>query len=188
MRARLTWRGATVVLMAMAAPLAALTACDDTVPATLVKPVTLSREHRGYYCRMIVVDHKGPKGQIHLKNRKPVFFSSVRDTIAFTMLPEEPRQVTAVFVNDMTATDWDSPGQDTWIRARNAFFVIGSSKRGGMGAPEAVPFKTEAAAMSFAARHGGKVVRFAEIPRNYILGDSDGVKTRRRNALSKEKK
>ncbi len=149
-----------------------LGACDDPAPTEAVTPVMLTREHRGHYCRMIVLDHKGPKGQIHLKNRGPVFFSSVRDTIAFTMLPEESRQIAAIFVNDMTATDWNRPGPETWIPARRAYFVIGSSKRGGMGAPEAVPFKGEAAALAFVSRFGGRVVAFGAIPRQYILGES----------------
>jgi len=148
-----------------------LAACGDDGPVVAVKPTPLTRDHRGHYCRMIVVDHKGPKGQIHLKGRAPVFFSSVRDTIAFTMLPEESKQITAIFVNDMTQTSWDKPAPNTWINARTAHFVIGSSKRGGMGAPEAVPFKTEAAAQKFVGAYGGKVVAFAAIPRQYILGD-----------------
>ncbi|NIQ52250.1 MAG: hypothetical protein GWN85_01855, partial [Gemmatimonadetes bacterium] len=51
-------------------------------------PVEITRDHIGYYCNMIVVDHVGPKGQVHIKGRAdPVWFSSVRDTIVFTLLP-----------------------------------------------------------------------------------------------------
>ncbi len=160
--------GAAAALLALA-----LAGCDDGTPAASVAPVALNREHRGHYCRMIVLDHPGPKGQIHLAGQPPVFFSSVRDTIAFTMLPEEPKRIAAIFVNDMTATPWDRPGPDTWIPARSAFYVIGSTRRGGMGAPEAVPFAGEGAARAFARRHGGRTVAFSAIPRDYILGGSE---------------
>ena len=153
-------------------------ACDEG-PKVPVTPAKLTREHRGHYCRMIVVDHKGPKGQIHLKGRSPVFFSSVRDTIAFTMLPEESKQVRAIFVNDMSNTPWDRPGPDTWMRAEQALYVIGSSKRGGMGAAESVPFRTRAAADSFAKKFGGRVVPFDKIPRAYILGEAGTAPTHR---------
>jgi copper chaperone NosL len=39
-----------------------------------------------------------------------------------------------------------------------------------MGAPEAVPFSDKAAAEAFQIAHGGEVVRFADIPRDYVLG------------------
>lgn len=166
-----------ILSLSPVAVIAALAACEDEGPAVTVKPIALTREHRGHFCRMTVVDHKGPKGQIHLKGRKPLFFSSVRDTVAFTMLPEEPKRILAIFVNDMTRTNWDRPGTDTWIDARKAFYVIGSRKRGGMGAPEAVPFLKEKDALDFAARFGGRVVTFDRIPRPYILGRSPSDRT-----------
>lgn len=163
-----------------------IAACGDDGPVAAVKPTPLTRDHRGHYCRMIVLDHKGPKGQIYLKGRAPLFFSSVRDTIAFTMLPEESKQIAAIFVNDMSRTSWDRPAPDTWIDARKAHFVIGSSKRGGMGAPEAVPFKTAAAAQKFAGKFGGTVVAFRAIPRPYILGDGAGEKGRQVPGMTKK--
>ena len=163
-----------------------LAACGDDGPSVAVKPTPLTRDHRGHYCRMIVLDHKGPKGQIHLKGRGPLFFSSVRDTIAFTMLPEESKQITAIFVNDMSKTPWDRPGPDTWINAKQAHFVIGSSKRGGMGAPEAVPFKTVAEAQRFAKQFGGRVVAFSAMPRRYILGDSSGGHHQHKPGMTKK--
>lgn len=159
-------------VLAAAALALAVAGCGDDSPPTPVEPVKLTRDHRGHYCRMIVLDHKGPKGQIHLKTGKIVVFSSVRDTIAFTLLPEEPKNIAAIFVNDMSATDWDRPGPDTWIKADKAFYVIGSEKRGGMGASEAVPFAARKAAAVFAGKFGGEIARLGEIPRDYILGES----------------
>jgi copper chaperone NosL len=38
-----------------------------------------------------------------------------------------------------------------------------------MGAPEAVPFAERSAAKAFATRHGGEVVSFDLVPRDYVL-------------------
>jgi len=159
--------------LAVAALALVLGGCDEAAVATAPAPARLTRDATGHYCRMIVTDHKGPKGQIHLAGRAaPVWFSSVRDTVAFTMLPEESKRIAAIYVNDMTSTPWEDPGPETWIDAKTAVYVIGSSRRGGMGAAEAVPFKGADAARAFAARFGGRVVAFDKLPRPYILGDA----------------
>lgn len=139
-------------------------------------PAELTREAVGHYCGMTVADHPGPKGQIFVKGRaEPLWFSSVRDTVAFTLLPEETDEIRAIYVNDMArATDWASPEPGAWISARQAYYVIGSARRGGMGALEAIPFSSKAAAAKFAREHGGRVVPFEGIPRDYILGDAEG--------------
>ncbi|MBX3623081.1 MAG: nitrous oxide reductase accessory protein NosL [Rhizobacter sp.] len=129
----------------------------------------------GHYCGMLLVDHEGPKGQIFVAGQpQPVWFSSVRDTIAFTRLPEEPRDIRAIYVNDMgRARQWEQPEPGTWVEARQAWYVIESDMRGGMGAPEAVPFSERTAAEAFRNTHQGRVVRLAEIPDAYVLGPVD---------------
>lgn len=122
---------------------------------------------------MTVVYHDGPKGQIILSDGKVNWFTSVRDTIAFTLLPEEPKNIAAIYVNDMSQANWDNPGEDNWIDARSAWYVIGSKLVGGMGAAEAVPFSTQDAAQVFAQKHGGEVVDFKAIPTDYILESAD---------------
>ena len=87
--------------------------------------------------------------------------------------PEEPKRITGFYVNDAaTIGDWNTPDMGTWIGAENATYVIGSSRRGGMGAAEAVPFQDGKAAEQFASQFGGRIVSLAEIPRDYILGDA----------------
>ena len=102
----------------------------------------------GHYCGMNVLEHSGPKGQIILASRKdPVWFSSARDAISFTLLPEEPKDIRAIYVSDMAkAPTWDKPGANNWVDAKQASFVIGSRKQGGMGGDEAVPFSDRSAA------------------------------------------
>lgn len=150
-----------------------LAACDSEPEATApIAPVEVTGEATGHYCGMLLADHAGPKGQIHLASGKePIWFSSVRDTIAFTRLPEEPKDITAIYVNDMgRARNWERPEPGTWTEARDAWFVIDSNQHGGMGAPEAVSFSKEEAAEAFRAIHGGQLARFDDIPEDYVLG------------------
>ena len=135
-------------------------------------PFELTRGAIGNYCGMDLTEHDGPKGQIILSKRAtPIWFSSARDTIAFAMLPDEDKDIRAIYVSDMAkARDWRNPGVKNWVNARDAFFVTGSRARSGMGAEEAVPFSVEVSARQFAELNGGQVVRFAQLPRDYIIG------------------
>ncbi|MBC7284257.1 nitrous oxide reductase accessory protein NosL [Hoeflea sp.] len=160
-------------LAALVAVAITISACSEQKSNTEVPlPVALSEESVGHYCSMTILEHTGPKAQIHLAgNPHPIWFSQVRDGIAFTRSPEESYEAVVVYVNDMgKADDWDFPGFETWIDAREAWFVIGSRKTGGMGTPEVIPFGTEQAASGFAEENGGVVVQLAGIPDGYVLG------------------
>lgn len=171
MRPRLT----VTLLSGLLLLLPALGACQREAEAPPA-PFAMTEEAMGRYCGMNILEHAGPKGQIILaKYDEPIWFSSARDAIAFTMLPEEPKDIRAIYVSDMArAPSWDKPGAENWVDARQAFFVIGSDARGGMGAAEAVPFSTEAAAAAFVEDHGGRTVRFDAVPRDYILEQQAG--------------
>ncbi len=56
-----------------------------------------------------------------------------------------------------------------WIEANQAFYVIGSHRSSGMQTDEAIPFGKDEAAQGFAAGNGGRIVCFADMPRDYIL-------------------
>jgi Cu-processing system permease protein len=147
-----------------------LAGCGEEKEAARPDPQEITREAIGYYCNMIVADHEGPKAQLYLKGEsEPIWFSSVRDAVAFTLLPDEPKTIAAVYVNDMAKASWNSPEAGTWIEIGNAHFVIGSARRGGMGALEAVPFGDPEQAAAFAEAHGGQVVALSDIPEDYIL-------------------
>ena len=159
---------AVVVLAA-----AAVAGCDRrSVEHSRPSPSEVLAEATGYYCGMRLAEHEGPKGQVYLASRSdPIWFSSVRDTIAFLRAPEEPRDIVAVYVNDMgRSASWQQPDRGAWVDARTAWFVIESQARGGMGAPEAVPFSEQAAAGAFRAAQGGRVVRLDGIPDDYLFG------------------
>jgi copper chaperone NosL len=160
----------------LGAALLLLAACgeEQQQAAAPPPPHEVTGDAIGHYCGMALVEHPGPKGQAILKGRdEPVWFSSARDTIAFTRLPEEPKDIAAIYVTDMAeAKNWDHPEIGAWVDARRAWYVIGSSRRSGMGGDEAVPFGLEQAARQFAETHGGQVVAFDAVPEDYILGDS----------------
>jgi copper chaperone NosL len=149
-----------------------LAGCGEDDAASVPQPAALTREATGHFCGMSLVEHPGPKGQVLLRgNNDPIWFSSARDAIAFTLLAEEPKAIRAIYVSDMAkAQDWDDPGATNWVEARRAFFVIGSDRRGGMGAEEAVPFSDRTVAERFAAEHGGRVLTFSDVPRDWALG------------------
>jgi copper chaperone NosL len=168
----MTWRRDTAFVAALLV-LGGCTRQDErfAVPA----PLEITDEAVGHYCGMSLMEHAGPKGQIFIGGRKdPYWFSSVRETFAFTKLPEEPRNIIAIYVNDMAkARNWDRPEPGTWIDAKRAWFVIESRRRGGMDVGEAVPFGEETKAEGFVAENGGRVVRFDEVPNGYVFPSAD---------------
>jgi copper chaperone NosL len=147
-----------------------LAACDEK-PAPPPPPAEVTEDAVGHYCGMLVQEHEGPKGQIFVKDRdQPYWFTSARDALIFTRMPEEPRDITAVYVTDIgKAASWAKPGPGAWVEARQAWFVIDSDQHGGMGGAEAVPFGGEDKAQAFAREHGGKVVRLDAVPDSYLF-------------------
>jgi copper chaperone NosL len=159
----------------LGAALLLLVACGEEQQAAAPPPHEVTDDAIGHYCGMALVEHPGPKGQAILKGRdEPIWFSSARDTIAFTRLPDEPKDIAAIYVTDMAkAKNWDHPERGAWVDARRAWYVIGSTRKGGMGGDEAVPFGQEQAARQFAEVHGGQVVVFDAVPESYVLGDAE---------------
>lgn len=170
----MTRRFAAFILLALVA------ACGEEEHAAAPPAVTPTREASTYFGQMILLDHDGPKAQAILKDRPdvPLWFPSVRELVAYMRLPGEAEaaEVVASYVTDMAgATDWAGPSPMTWIPAGEAFYVIGSDARGGMGGPEAVPFSERAAAEAFAAERGGHVVTWEDIPSDFAHGPSDPI-------------
>ncbi|MCQ0093155.1 nitrous oxide reductase accessory protein NosL [Roseovarius sp. M141] len=166
----------------IAAALLALTACKEET-AQDTSPLPLTPAAVGHYCQMNLLEHDGPKAQAHLAGLPgaPLFFSQVRDVIAYLRMPEQSHAVLAIWVNDMGAPGaaWDAPGAANWIDAKDAHYVVGGRAIGGMGAPEIVPFSDPADAAEFAGINGGRVLELDEIPDSAVLapveldGDTD---------------
>lgn len=152
--------------------LSVLTACQDSGSAqNKPLPIALTSEAAGHYCQMVILEHEGPKAQIHLAGfEAPIWFSQVRDGIAYLKSPEQSADLVALYVNDMgEAISWSEPGEDNWIDVEDAYFVVGSDAVGGMGAPELVPFADLTKAEDFAAARGGEVLRLSEISVETVL-------------------
>jgi len=149
-----------------------LAACKrgDTA-AEAPRPREITDAATAQFCGMALTEHAGPKAQIFIRGLPdPYWFATVRDAFAFTMLQEMPKAILAIYVSDMArAKNWDQPEPGMWVEAHQAYFVIGSRRRSGMGTDEAIPFSVAAAARAFADANGGRVVRFADMPRDYIL-------------------
>ncbi len=151
----------------------ALSACgtedDPKAQPPAAQEVTL--DSVGHYCGMNLVEHSGPKGQIFVYGREtPVWFTAIKQVFAYTLLPEEPKGISAIYVHDMGKVhNWNQPETGTWIDARSAFYVIESEFIGGMGAEDALPFGDKAKALEFADKYRGRVVSFNDMPEHYIL-------------------
>jgi copper chaperone NosL len=147
-----------------------LTACKEDA-ASPPPPVSLTAQAVGHYCQMDLLEHPGPKAQVHLAGLPdPLFFSQVRDAIAYQRMPEQSHAITAIYVNDMAAApSWAQPGADNWIDATKAYFVVGSDATGGMDAPELVPFLLARDAAAFASLRGGRVVTILEVADTDVL-------------------
>lgn len=149
-----------------------LSACkEDIATQDTPAPTALTEEAAGYYCQMTILHHTGPKAQMYLDgNPAPVWFSQVRDGVAYLKSPEQSADISIIYVNDMgEAPDWDHPGQDNWIDAASAHFVVNSDATGGMGAPELVPFSNLTKAQVFARERGGEIMALSEIPAELVL-------------------
>lgn len=157
-----------------------LAACKEDV-AQAIDPVALTAEAVGHYCQMDLLEHEGPKAQVHLKGlpEAPLFFSQVRDAVAYARLPEQSHPILAIWVNDMGApgATWAEPGAENWIDAASAHYVVGASVEGGMGAPELVPFARQEDAMAFAREKGGSVMDLAAIPDSMVIAPVSGDDT-----------
>jgi copper chaperone NosL len=159
----------------------ALAACKEEVGGRPL-PVALTEEAVGHYCQMNLLEHPGPKAQVHLEGLPdPLFFSQVRDAIAYQRMPEQSHAITAIYVSDMSlAPSWDDPGAENWATAEDAVYVVGAAVPGGMGAPELVPFTARADAEAFAAKNGGEILTLDAIPDEVVLApvefavDTDG--------------
>jgi len=148
-------------------------ACAEQENLEKPAPASLTREDTGYFCGMIVDDHQGPKSQIYTAGQnKPIWFTTVRDGIAFTLLPEETGIVSAFYVTAMDNGEWQHPEArpSNWIEADQAWYVVQSSKLGSMGAAETIPFIDQQAAEEFTSEFGGVVLRLNDISQHYVLG------------------
>lgn len=169
--------------METVAPVLALAAaimaagCGEAERAKTAQPVEIARSTVCSLDGMVLADYPGPKAQMHYAQGQPDFFCDTTEMFSLYLRPEQQKRVTAAYVQDMGKTDWDNP-QGNWMDARAAVYVHGSKRRGSMG-PTLASFSREEDARAFAEKHGGKVLRFAEIKPEMVILDGGALHDQR---------
>ena len=161
-------------LMLAAVAATALAGCGQSATSTAVAPLEISHGTSCALDGMLLADYPGPKAQIHYAGQaEPDFFCDTVEMFHIYLNPEQVRAVRGLFVQDMGRADWDEP-RGHWIDAKHAYYVHGSKRRGSMGLTIA-SFALEADATKFAAEHGGKVYRFADITPDMVALDGGAL-------------
>ena len=70
------------------------------------------------------------------------------------------------------AQSWEEPGAANWVDAQEGLLRDRQRQRR-HGGRETVPFSDRGAAERFASENGGRVVTFADVPRDYVLGTGE---------------
>jgi copper chaperone NosL len=152
------------------------TACSKNEEGhqTIHQAVAIESADECHLCGMLISHFDGPKGELFRKGiteadgNKVHKFCSTRDMFSFYLDPENKRNVTTVLVHDMSKSPWNAPNDDYFIDARNAWFVVGSSKRGAMGDTLA-SFSLKNDADEFADEFGGNVFNFQQVDLSMLM-------------------
>ncbi|MGS0682175.1 nitrous oxide reductase accessory protein NosL [Shewanella sp. 125m-7] len=149
-----------------------LSACSESSADAKQYTAEAIHEHdRCHLCGMMITKYPGPKGQVHLKGQTVVpKFCSTRDMFNFALQPENKRQIEALFVHDVGATDWEHPTDDAFIDGKTAWYVYGTSKKAVMG-PAVASFKNQDDAVKFAQEFGGAVLPYEKIDIELLAGE-----------------
>lgn len=151
----------TSFLLATLCAAAMLSACGDKAE-TAVVAVEIDPATTCDLDGMLLADFPGPKAQIHFKGEaKPSFYCDTVEMFNTLLKPEQVKAIRAVLVQDMGKADWDQP-RGNWFDARTGFYVLGSKRKGSMG-PTIASFAQEGDAKAFAAKNGGRVLRFSDV-------------------------
>ena len=126
-----------------------------------LEPVAFHASDECHVCGMVIADFPGPKGQAVAKNGVKKFCSTA-EMLGWWLQPENRHLDAKLYVHDMGRSVWEHPDDEHLIDATGAYYVIGTSLKGAMGASLA-SFASEQQAQQLAAKHGGRVLRFAEI-------------------------
>lgn len=122
-------------------------------------PVHIESGDDCHVCGMTITRFAGPKGEVITEKEQTVHkFCSTRDMFAWVLQPENVMRKHTLYVHDMSQTEWASPDDTALIDAREAFYVVGSERKGAMGQTLA-SFSTEAAAQDFMMEYGGEVLQ-----------------------------
>lgn len=156
----------TVILVTVCAfVLALLSACGQEAPTEhkIRQAVAIEESDQCHLCGMIISQFPGPKAELASKGEHQVNkFCSNRDMFSYYLQPENKHRALQIFVHDMTEVPWDSPSDDHFIKAQDAWYVYGSNMKAAMG-PALASFGKKESAEMFAKMHGGDLLKFEDI-------------------------
>lgn len=138
---------------------------QSTQQQIIHQAVAIESSDECHLCGMLITNFSGPKAELFRKGVTEADgnavkkFCSTRDMFSFYLDPENKRNVTTILVHDMSKAPWDTPKDEFFIDARNAWYVVGSSQTGAMGKTLA-SFSEKTDADNFATEFGGKVIDF----------------------------
>jgi len=121
-----------------------------------------------HLCGMLITNFAGPKAELFRQGvtkadgEQVKKFCSTRDMFSYYLDPENNRNVTTIWVHDMSKAPWDAPDDGYFIDARQAWYVVGSAKTGAMGKTLA-SFSAKTDADAFAKEFGGDVLDFNRV-------------------------
>jgi copper chaperone NosL len=165
----------TVLARASLAVLLLIAGC--TAQPGTVQPQEITKATVCSLDGMLLMDHPGPKGQVHYDQGPPDFFCDTKEMFAIYLRPEQRKRVVGVFTQDMGKADWSRP-EGHWIDAKAAFYVFGSTLHGSMG-PTVASFAREEDAQAFAKKNGGRVLRFENVTLDLVALDGGVVRDER---------
>ncbi|OMH34017.1 nitrous oxide reductase accessory protein NosL [Motiliproteus sp. MSK22-1] len=142
-----------------------VTGCNEDTPETLAaqQAIAIETGEECHLCGMIITNFPGPKGQLYERGQEQnKRFCSTRDMFAYLLDPEHQHNIQQAFVHNMAVSPWDHPDEETYIDARQAWYVVGSSLKGAMG-PTLASFADQPSAQKFAELNGGKLYQFSDL-------------------------
>ncbi len=142
----------------------ALLGCSEhEVEGVAQRAVAIESSDECHLCGMLITRFPGPKGElIQQGNQQVKKFCSTRDLFAYALDPEHRASVQGIWVHDMAKVPWEYPDDEHFVNARDAWYVINSSKLGAMG-PSLASFMDEADAKSFVESNGGEIIGFDKL-------------------------
>lgn len=147
-----------------------LAGCSGEAEKVAEKPAPVHMEDGDecHVCGMAITRFPGPKGEAITEKEQTVHkFCSTRDMMAWVLQPENVHRKHTLYVHDMSQSEWQSPDDTALIDARDAFYVVGSSRKGAMGETLA-SFSTESAAKAFMKEHGGDILTYDAITLEHL--------------------
>lgn len=140
-----------------------LAGCGESEPEALASPVPIESGDSCHVCGMLIEQFPGPKGEAFLDRQgEALKFCSTLDLFTFLKQPENETRLSHAYVHDIGVTTWGEPSHEAFIRAEEAWYVVGHGQPGAMGHTLA-SFAERTDAEAFRETHGGELLAYADI-------------------------